>query len=280
VDQNGNTLLGIPHPDLLSFARSAELLVNISGHLAIEPLKNLPRRRAFIDEDPGYTQIWHAQGLGRERLEGHDAYFTLGQNVGRPDCAIPTGGIEWRPLPPPVVLDAWPVCASARTDAAFTTVGSWRGAFGPLTHEGRTYGAKAHEFRKFIGLPRRAGGVFEAALNIHPSETRDITALIENGWRLVDPAHVAPEPFTFRDYLQSSCAEFSVAQGIYLETNSGWFSDRTTRYLASGKPALVQETGFSRVVPTGEGLLAFRTMDEALAGAENIRAHYARHCRA
>jgi hypothetical protein len=139
---------------------------------------------------------------------------------------------------------------------------------------------KVHEFRKFIDLPRRVPLTFEMALNIHPAEGRDLNLLREHGWRIIDPVVVAADPDGFRNYVQHSAAEFSVAQGVYVHTHSGWFSDRTVRYLASGKPALVQDTGFGRNLPTGEGLIAFRTPDEAADGARRIVRDYADHCRA
>jgi hypothetical protein len=149
-----------------------------------------------------------------------------------------------------------------------------------VTHAGRTYGQKLHEFRKCIELPRRARQEFEIALNVHPADSRDVGLLADNGWHVVEPTSVAAGPDAFRSYVQGSRAEFSVAQGIYVETDSGWFSDRTVRYLASGRPALVQDTGFCRTLPVGEGLVAFRTLDEAAAGAERIARHYGRHCAA
>jgi hypothetical protein len=139
---------------------------------------------------------------------------------------------------------------------------------------------KVHEFRRFLPLPRRAPGAFELALNIHPADAEDRQALEAHGWRLTDPGHASADPDAFRRFVQGSGAEFSVAQGIYVDTNSGWFSDRTVRYLASGKPALVQDTGFSRNLPVGEGLLAFRTLEEAVAGAESITRDYEHHSRA
>jgi hypothetical protein len=120
---------------------------------------------------------------------------------------------------------------------------------------------------------------FEIALNIHPADTKDLNLLRQHGWEIVDPRTVVPDPIAFRCYVQTSGAEFSVAQGVYVETKSGWFSDRTVRYLASGKPALVQDTGFSRNYPVGDGLVAFRTLDEAVVGAEQIAGDYDRHCR-
>jgi hypothetical protein len=162
----------------------------------------------------------------------------------------------------------------------YTTIASWRGAFGPLTVGAKRYGIKAHEFRKFFKLPRLVDRQFEIALDIHPNETDDLRLLRENGWKVADPDQVAGDPAQFRQYIQHSGAEFSVAQGVYVDTNSGWFSDRTTRYLASGKPALVQDTGFGRNLPTGVGLLTFHDLDEAVAGAKAIASDYGAHCKA
>jgi hypothetical protein len=200
----------------------------------------------------------------------------VGENVGHPECDIPTCGLAWAPVRPPVVLEEWPVAAGGDQDR-FTTVGAWRGAFGPVHHDGRTYSLKVHQFRKVIELPRRAAQRFEIALLIHPGDDRDREALEANGWAIVDPRTAVPGPLEFREYVQGSGAEFSVAQGIYVETNSAWFSDRTVRYLASGRPVLVQDTGFSAHLPTGDGLVAFADLDGAVTGAERIAADYAAH---
>lgn len=285
---NGEQSHGLSRAELLDLAEDAALLVNISGHLTWEPLLRRLRRKAYIDLDPGFTQLWHASGNAGPRLEGHDFYFSVGENIGTPGCPIPTRGIRWRPIRQPVVLEHWPVCpplptresAEEAEPVRFTTIASWRGPFGPVHHGGRTYGLKVHEFRKFVELPERGPGLFEIALAIHPADGEDLGLLRHHGWQVVDPRAVAPDPAAFRHYVQASGAELSVAQGIYVETGSGWFSDRTVRYLASGKPALVQDTGFSRNLPVGEGLLAFSTLQEAIAGVERIAADYEHHCRA
>ena len=277
--EGGRESSGVPLAELLPVAEEAELLVNISGHLDLEPLMSRLRRKAYVDLDPGFTQFWQADGIGGARLEGHDSYFTVGENIGRPGCEIPTCGLDWRPVRPPAVLEEWPVAADGAADR-FTTIGAWRGAFGQVEFGGRTYSLKVHEFRKVIELPRRAPQRFEIALDIHAGDQRDRDALEANGWTLVDPRKTVPGPVEFRDYVAGSGAEFSVAQGIYVETNSGWFSDRTVRYLAAGRPALVQDTGFSANLPVGEGLLAFSDLEEAVAGAERIASDYDAHRRA
>jgi hypothetical protein len=275
----GQEASGTPLADLLPVAEEARLLVNVSGHLDLAPLMSRLRRKAYVDLDPGFTQFWHADGTGGSRLEGHDAYFTVGESIGRPECAIPTCGLEWKTVRPPVVLAEWPFAEDGEADR-FTTIGAWRGAFGPVTFGGRTYSLKVHEFRKVIDLPRRAPQRFEIALDIHPGDERDRDALEEHGWHLVDPRRTVPGPLEFRDYVSGSGAEFSVAQGIYVETNSGWFSDRTVRYLAAGRPVLVQDTGFSAHLPVGEGLLAFDDMEGAVEGAQRIAGDYEGHRRA
>jgi hypothetical protein len=279
VYENGEQIHGLSYAELLDLAEAADLLVNISGHLTLDPVKRRPRRRAYIDEDPGFTQFWHAAGNTGPRFDGHDFYFTIGENIGTLDCPIPAGDIHWRPTRPFVVLEHWPVSEEGSRDR-FTTVASWRGPYGPIQHGDRIFGLKVHEFRKFIELPARVQQRFEIALDIDPTDGKDLTLLRHYGWQIVDPRAAAPDPVAFRRYVQTSGAEFSVAKGIYVETESGWFSDRTVRYLASGKPALVQDTGFSRTYPVGEGLVAFRTLEQAIDGAQRIARDYERHCRA
>jgi hypothetical protein len=275
----GEQCAGMSWERLLEIAAAADLLVNLSGHLTISRVVDRVARKAYIDVDPGFTQFWHVDPATRFELRAHDFYFTIGENIGSPDCPIPTGGIPWRPTRQPVVLDDWPI-ADADVQDRFTTVASWRGPFGAVRHNGRTFGLKVHEFRKFIELPERSRSTFEIALAIDPTDDRDLQSLRANRWRIVDPKVVAADPPAFRRYIQQSAAEFSVAQGVYVDTDSGWFSDRTVRYLASGKPVLVQDTGFSRNLPTGEGLVAFRTFDEAVEGAQRITSDYEAHCQA
>jgi hypothetical protein len=262
-------------------ARSADLLINISGHLDLEPLKAPIRRKVYIDVDPGFTQLWQASGNAGPRLAGHDLYYTVGENIGTEKCSVPTGNIRWLPIRQPVVLEHWPVSRQGRRER-FTTIASWRGAFGPVEHGGRTLGAKVQEFRALARLPREVGDAveFEIALDIHPADAKDVELLRHNGWRVVDPKAVAGDPALFREYVQGSGAEFSAAQSIYVHTRSGWFSDRTVRYLVSGKPAIVQDTGIGHRYPIGRGLLTFSSIDGAVAAVRDVTRNYEEHARA
>ena len=277
---DGEAVCGPPVEDVLELASEAAL-VNISGHLSRGPLFDAFRSRVLVDIDPGFTQIWHAMGLLGARVEGHDLFFTIGENIGQPWCPIPTSGIDWQPIRQPVVLEDWPFIPPPDGPFRFTTVSSWRTPFGAVEWDGVTYPLKHHEFRRVFELPRRIPEVeFRLALDIHPAEEPDLVALRANGWQLIDPRSVAADPETYRCFVQASGAEFSVAQGVYVHARSGWFSDRTVRYLAAGRPVIVQDTGLGHRLPIGQGLMTFRTLDEAQAAANLVAADRVGHAEA
>jgi hypothetical protein len=280
IYDSGGDVAGRPRKAVADMARRSAFLLNVMGYLTDEEILGASPLRVFLDIDPGFGQIW--EGLGLARLfSGHDRHVTVGGRVGSGDCSIPTGGIDWVTIAPPVELSEWPDAVDTRDRIdRFTSVVSWRGPFGPLTYEGRTYGLRVHEFRRFLALPQRAPGTFELALDIDEGDERDRRALVDHGWRLADPRAVAGDPWSYRNYVQGSSAELLIAKNLYVDTRSGWLSDRSACYLASGRPVLVQDTGLDDVVPTGEGLVPFTTLEEAVAGAEEIVRDYPRHSRA
>jgi hypothetical protein len=278
VGEGGESLFGPTYSELLERAGDAVMLVNVAGNLRLNEVKRRPHLRVYVDVDPGLTQLALSSGEAGARVAGHDLHFTIGENIGEPGCSLPTGGLDWRHTRQPVLLQEWPV-STAGDRGRFTTVGTWRGV-GPHGGPGSELTQKADEVAKLIELPSLAPGSFELALKMRPDDAADRDLLGRHGWRVVDASGVASDPDAFRSYVQGSGAEFSVAKGAYVETWSGWFSDRTTRYLASGKPALVQDTGFSRSIDVGDGLLAFRTLADASAGAKRIAEDYEGHSRA
>jgi hypothetical protein len=273
----GNEVVGRSRAEVVDAARRSALLINVMGFLDDEEILAAAPLRAFLDIDPGFGQIWQELGL-HQTFKGHDRYVTVGERIGWADCVVPTCGIDWVATKPPVDLSEWP--AQPEPGMAFTTVASWRGTFGPLEYEGRTYGLRVHEFRRFFELPGRTRTPFEVALDIHEAEVDDLRQLEANGWKLADPRAVAGDPWRYREYVQRSAAELMVAKNLYVDTRSGWFSDRSACYLASGRPVLAQDTGLDGLVPLGEGLLAFSTLEEAVAGVEQIAGDYERHSRA
>jgi hypothetical protein len=269
--------VGLSYAELCQAAKHADVLFNISGMLADPELLGPIPRRVYLDLDPAFIQLWQAvQGIDM-RFKGHTHFVTVGQAIGTPDCDVPTCGHAWIPTFQPVVLEHWPV-ADQIVYEGLTTVGNWRG-YGSIEYGDVHYGQKAHSWRRFMDLPQRTRDQFMPALAIHHGETKDLEALTTNRWHLLDPAKVAGTPAAYRKFIQSSWAEFGIAKSGYVVSSCGWFSDRSACYLASGRPVLAQETGFSRFLPTSQGLFAFQTSDDVLAALEALRADYKRHSR-
>jgi hypothetical protein len=281
LDDRGERLYGLEPDELDVVAAEAEILFDLSGHLGSLAATARARRRVYVDLDPGFTQAWHADPALQFALSGYDRYVTVGLNVGTAGCAIPSAGIEWIPTLPPVILDEWSSEPPTHSPYRFTTVATWRSPHGPIEIGGRALGLKHHQLRRLIDLPGRvAGAEFELALDIHPADAADRRALEAHGWDVVCSRRLASTADAFREYVRGSSAEFSVAQPAYVETASGWFSDRTAAYLAAGRPALVQDTGIGTLMALGEGLLTFSTPLEAAAGAQRIVADPRAHAEA
>jgi hypothetical protein len=251
------------------------VLLNIAGMLTDPELLEAVPVRAYLDLDPVFTQLWHAVDGVDMRLDVHTHFLSVADSIGGPTSAIPDCGREWLPTLPPVVLDEWPP-AHRLERRALTTVGHWR-SYGAIDRDGVQYGQKVHSLRPLIDLPRRVGVPFELALAIHPDEVSDIEALREHGWIRLDPAALAETPDAYRDFVRGSWAEFGLAKSGYAVADSGWFSDRSACYLASGRPVIGQDTGFGRRLPVGEGLFAFTTTDDVVAAVEELEADYERH---
>jgi hypothetical protein len=262
-DAHGGGWMGPAASRALEVCRSADLVLNLSGVNPLRPwLAEVPRR-ALVDTDPVFTQLRHLYDAGARAGAALHTHF------------VPDDGFPWRPTRQPIVLDAWPV-TPGRPEGRFTTVMQWD-SYPAREHAGRRYGMKSESFAPYLDLPARTGRRFEIALG---SESAPRDRLRGHGWALRDPLSVTRDPWTYQRYLRGSKAEFSVAKHGYVAARSGWFSERTAAYLASGRPALVQDTGFSAWLPTGAGLLAFSSPDEAAAGVEEIDGRYAFHCRA
>jgi hypothetical protein len=263
--------------DVLS---SADLLLNVSGSLVQPERYTGIRRLAYIDSDPVFTQIRILNGKGNfgARVDAHDVHFTFGETL-PPELAAT--GHRWIPTRQPVVLSEW-VMERPRRDV-YTTVMNWT-SYKAVSYGGRRYGQKNVELKSFTSLPRLVEPVrLELALKamsrkLTPGALR--TRLARQGWQITDPAVVCPDFESYRAYIESSKGEWSIAKNGYVAGNSGWFSCRSACYLAAGRPAVVQDTGFSRVLPVGDGLLAFGTLEEAAERLLEVEARYDHHARA
>ena len=263
-------------PDLWARARDG-LLLNLANSVPAS-LRGRFARTALFDIDPGQFQLWARDtdlGVG-----SHDAYLTIGRNLGAPDSPVPLGDVPWQRVWPAVHLPAWPEQPAASRRARYTTVTQWWSDGWTVLGSEVIEGHKRTSFLRVLDLPRRVPVQLELAANIHAEETEDRRALTAAGWHLADPAVVAGTPEAFRRYVQQSRGELSCAKPSYVRTRPGWVSDRTICYLASGRPCVVEATGAEGHLPASAGLRFFRTVDEAAECLRAVERDYAAAARA
>jgi hypothetical protein len=273
--RSARSLYGPSLKEVSRIAAEADAVIELAAHYCggLPPVLENIRPRVLVEQDPGYTHLWAVERDPAWIYGEYDLYYTVGGNIGSPRCAVPTHGRDWRPIWNPVILDWWPPAGDPVRDR-FTTVADWR-SYGYLEFGNQMLGPKAEEFVKFIRLPGLSGETLEIALVIDP-EDPDLADLRTHGWRVEDPLIVA-DPARYHRYVSGSAGEFSCAKGGYAGTRCGWFSDRSACYLAAGRPVVLQATGFEDRLPTGKGLFAFTTIDEAAEALLTVRRDYALH---
>jgi hypothetical protein len=277
LDGAGGAAAGLPYADVLAFAAGADLLVNLAGTVRDGRVLEAVRRRLLVDLDPAFTQLWHAQGVD-VGIGAHDRFASVGLRLHGEECTIPDGGVHWAPTLPPVDLRHWSVAAEAPSEGV-TLIANWR-SYGTIEHDGVRYGQKAHSVRALIDLPARTAEPPRFALLIDPGDARDIAALHQHGWVLIDAASETGTPEAYTRFVRASAAELGIAKEGYVVSRCGWFSDRSACYLASGRPVVAQRTGWERVLPEGDGLLGFDTIEEAADAIAAVRAEPGRHAAA
>jgi hypothetical protein len=259
----------------LQAALTADVLLNQRYRMPPALVQQF-RRSALIDIDPGLLQVW--MSMGQLPVAPHDVYFTIGETVGQPEARFPDCDIEWHYVPPPVSLDTWTPCIPDAT-APFTTVSNWWGDEW-LTFEGEMFeNNKRVSFLEYADLPLHTPMQLELALCLGTGDADDRLLMENRGWRIRDAAEVSATPSRYQEYIRHSRGEFSCAKPSCVRLANAWISDRTLCYLASGRPAIVQHTGPSRLLLDGAGLFRFRTLQEAVAALATVQAEYDRHCR-
>jgi hypothetical protein len=279
IYNGGEMTTGMSRLAVSNFAADTDLLIDISGHMTAEFVLDSARQRAYLDQDPVFTQLWGAEYGKDLRLDRYDVFFTVGLNIGTPLSPIPDCGVRWHPTLPPIVLDLWPTANDRAADKApFTTIASLYG-YSDLQFRGEWYRTKYEEFQRFAGLPRRTGQAFEVLIKDFSDDDEIVRVMRAHGWS-VRKSSVTSDVSGYRGFVAQSRGEIGITKGAYVKGCSGWFSDRTASYLACGRPALSQSTGFERCLPTGRGILCFETLEQAVAAVEDVRSNYAAHCTA
>ena len=268
---------GMSKRRIKEIAQDADMLWDFACGLP-QPLLSLFKRRVLIDGDPGHLQV---SALTCDmRINDHDVFMTVGTKFHDPDCEVPTLGVKWHRFVQFVYLPMWQVAPDPGEDAPFTSVTEW--TWEQLWMDDRVLSVSKREaYLKYIDLPQRSRRGFELAANIHPEDsTGDRQLLLRHHWKLVHPHSIAGSPASYQQYIKRSRAELLCPKPIHRQLKSGWFSDRSAGYLASGRPVLAEDTGFSDHLPTGRGLLCFNDLEEAVAGVAEIDRNYSEHMRA
>ena len=280
INRETGQTYGLTWSEIEQILTEADLLLNIGGVCWLPEFK-LCQQRVLIDMDPFFTQVGK---FATEGLEDYQTLFSYGVNIGQPACSIPTNGRDWLSTVPPVVPEIWTSKTTmniayfdrAEADTPLTTIANWN-AYGSITYKDKTYGQKREEFLGLLNLPQRTALPLELALaGIKVQERKQLELA---GWHIRD-SHFSKDFAQYQAYIDQSKGEFTVAKQAYVATRSGWFSDRSVCYLATGHPVVLQDTGFSDWLPTGRGILAFSGLEDALDCIKSVHANYLTHCHA
>lgn len=256
----------------------ADVFLNVSGGTLLRDEYMSCKRKVLIETDPGWNHFrnfprWDANPgwQGAHGYREHDFFFTYAQRMGKPDCVLPDMGLSWHPTRPPVIADCW---TSEPPGNTWTTVMTWSTYQEPVEYRGVQYGTKEVEFEKIQDAPSRTDASLEIAVSGFKPPVEQLRTL---GWSVVNSELISKTPEDYRHYLQRSRGEFSIAKQVYVATRSGWFSCRSTCYLAAGRPVVIQDTGFSDFLPARKGVVPFTTMEQALVAIDDVEKNYAEH---
>ncbi len=281
------TSFGMDRAAFDEVARTADIFLNVSGACMFPDHLSSWCVKIFLDTDPGYNQIMLSERfVWSENVErwcasvaAHDQHFTYAENIHGAECLIPKIDFEWKTTRMPVVMNLWEPQARVRSleTAPWTTVMTWNAFKGKLVYQGVEYKSKGSEFEKLIELPQRTGVPLRVAVG---GVNAPLMRLASEGWKVVDGPSVTLTPGRYQEFIAGSRGEISPAKHVYVAMCSGWFSCRSACYLAAGRPVVVQDTGFPAILPVGEGILPFTTVEEAVAAIDEVEANYAWHAKA
>ena len=271
---------GMSEEQILRLYREADAVLNVTASQELREEHMAIPRRVYVESDPFAVQIKVAQGdeSTLAALDAHDIHFSFGENLGAPDCTVPVERYKWLPTRQTVLMDVWENPFPPVSTAPYTTITTWHNKGKSIVYGGeKYYWTKDREFVRFIDLPKRRAVNFELAVVVNEETERTLRG---NGWSLVDSLPISTDVNAYREYIQRSRGEFTVAKDQVVRPVTGWFSDRSASFLAAGRPVITHETGFSKFLPTGKGLFGFLTMEDILAAVDVIESDYEGACRA
>ncbi len=276
----GGQCYGMTEDQILRLYREADAFLNVTASQELREEHMVCPRRIYVESDPFAVQIKVAEGdqATIDALDAHDIHFSFGENLGQPDCQVPVERYHWLPTRQPVALELWDNPFPPDPAAPYSTITTWHNKGKNITFRGETYyWTKDREFLKYLELPQRRPVGFELAVVVEEDVDR---LLRSHGWRLTHSLPISSDVDRYRQYIQRSRGEFTVAKDQVVRPKTGWFSDRSASYLGAGRPVITEETGFSKFLPSGRGLFGFSSMDDVLAAVDAIESDYEGHCRA
>lgn len=290
-DEASGKCFGMDEKKIKEICRTADVFINISCSTYMrEEYMTIPKR-ILIDSDPMFTQIQYSSqqmftpgkpGM-KQMINDHNYLFTFGENIGSGDCLIPADGLQWHTTRQPICLDKWKVTPHPKNNGTiFTTLMNWT-AGKKLSYDNKEWGQKDVEFNKMMQLPQYVNNI-QLAIVINQTGGTENTLQKEkiekNGWKILDPEETAGDWMSYQQFIEKSSGEFSVAKETYVKAKTGWFSCRSACYLAAGRPVITQDTGWTKFIPTGNGLFAFRDMNGAIDALQQVAHDQRRHTKA
>jgi hypothetical protein len=273
-DSGANTWYGLPKEHFFQFCAGADIVLNLSGVNVLREWWSKIPVRAYIDTDPVFNQIKNLTDKKRKELTAeHTCYFSFAENIEKHTDLIPKDGFNWKATRQPVTSEIWEKTTPVK-QGKWTTVLQWD-AYNKCEYDGEIYGMKSDSFDAFIKLPAKSGEAFELAIK---ADSFTISHLRNNSWSIIESLRPTKDAWSYQRYIAQSKGEWSVAKQGYVKANSGWFSERSLSYLVSGKPVVVQDTGFSDFLPVGEGLFCFSNIEEAIEQIKRVNMDYDFHC--
>ena len=289
-DVASGKLFGMSEEKLKEVCDTADVLMNVSSSLWMRDEYNRIPVKMLVDTDPMFTQYQYHEKLQQggaaaeastNYMKAHNRFFTFGLNIGKPDCRIPQFDFEWQTTKKPIVLDAWNHHVPGKPKYGFTSIMNWTER-PDFMYQNEAWGQKNKEFKKFHELPALSGQKFEIIINRPKDEgtAQSMHQLQDLGWDVLSPDHLIADKEHYRDFVQSSMAEFSITKETYIKSHSGWFSGRSAVYLASGRPVITQDTQWSKYIPSGDGLIAMNDLESAREAVKEITTDYHHHSKA
>ncbi|UEG50684.1 hypothetical protein LK994_04255 [Ferruginibacter lapsinanis] len=283
-DVASGNCFGMSLDKIKEICRTADVFINISASTFLRDEYLAIPKRVLIDSDPMFTQVDYLTETGGKDpsgmkfiLDNHNYHFSFGENIGQASCRIPLAGFNWHTTRQPICIDCWNTINPQKSNI-ISTVMNWS-VRPDLIFDNENWGQKNIEFKKFIGIPKLFTDIsFEIIITGLTDEKRN--EIKAHGWNTLDPLKTITDTLSYKEFITTAMAEFSVAKHTYVKSNSGWFSCRSACYLAAGKPVIAQDTQWSKYIPTGNGLFAFTDTESIITSVNDLKENYMKHSKA